>query len=233
MKILKNILILILLAGLTCAVVFVPPFFSGQQEADVLNQVSYRQYNAVDRTKITREQLARLYYNGEVVAIYNSQVDSEENPDDALKAMENLTDMLFSEDEATYKYIKEIFVDCSINTKFSDTLINFENQPVALRFARRFMDSELGYIQIVSEEKTSSVLEFYLCISKSCFNSNKDMEEFIKNVDLIMADYFDTELGLKNYEYDSSVHISEIPEDDHIYFVYVVRDPDYETEAEY
>ena len=227
MKILRNILIVTLLAGLTCAVVFVPPFFSGQREDDVLNQVSYSSYDAVDRTKITSQQLAELYYNGEVVAVYNSVIDSEESFEDASEAMENLTDMLFSKDEATHKYIKELFVDCSINTKYSDNLINFENQPVALKFACRFMDNKTGYIQIVSEEKTNTILEFYMCITKSCFNSNEEMEEFIKSVDLLMAEYFKTELGLENYEYDSSISISEGQQDDQIYLVYVVRDSDY------
>ena len=68
MKKFKTLFIVFFLSVLTFSVVILPQYFSGQSEKDALNSVSKRSYNASERTQITSDQVARLYYNNEIVS---------------------------------------------------------------------------------------------------------------------------------------------------------------------
>lgn len=74
MKIFKGISTFFLLIVLTLSVVFIPQIISGQKEENIMNEVIHLNYSVGNRTKLTSDQVALLYFNREVGDGYNSSV---------------------------------------------------------------------------------------------------------------------------------------------------------------
>ncbi|MBE6738278.1 MAG: hypothetical protein E7566_06475 [Ruminococcaceae bacterium] len=214
MKILKIIFIFLLLVVLTCSVVFVPQFISGQKEENILNEVIYLNYSAGNRPKLTSKQVARLYHNREVGVIYNSINTYSDYSDASKDLVIELIEQLFEEDDKVCSYIKQRLADGTFSFTRSSTLIKIDNQPTALNFVRCYVDD----FEIFYEEKTKTILRATFDFSDKNFTDDKDYNSFIENIEYMISKYYEKTLWLMKDEYYFFVDFPKIVESEQDYY---------------
>lgn len=202
MKTSKKILICFLLVILTCSVVFVPMFLSGQNEKDALSTIARRSFSATDETKLTSEQVARLYFNNDVVGDKNCDIPKE--------SIFDILDMMFSEDEAVCDYLKGIVENSHLDCIRSKNIINIDNQSTVLSFVRCSADSEQGSLSVVYEEKTNTIIDISVSFYVEEFKYEESIDDFIQEVSLMISNYYETKVGMYQDEYYFNfIHPSE------------------------
>lgn len=202
----KNIGILFLLIVLTVGVVCIPPLISEHREDYLLNEIVYRDYNASQRSKITSEQVARLYYNREIDIKYNSlqNNNTEKMQDDILY----LTEFLFDKELDMYESIKTILVDKELSYFRSSSLILVDNQPTALNFVSCNVKGDTVFFEILYEEKTKTIISFSVDFPDNAFHSNEEMELYSANIESLINRYFEEQLHFRRDEYYCFVEFS-------------------------
>ena len=206
----KNIGILFLLIVLTVGVVCIPPLISEHREDHLLNEIVYRDYNASQRSKITSEQVARLYYNREIDIKYNSlqNNNTEKIQDDILY----LTEFLFNKELDMYESIKTILVDKELSYFRSSSLILVDNQPTALNFVSCNVKGNTVFFEILYEEKTKTIISFSVDFPDNAFHSNEEMEMYSANIEALINRYFEEQLHFRRDEYYCFVEFSAVTE---------------------
>lgn len=209
MKKLKKISIVFLLIVLTCCIIFMPQAISGQSEEDLLNKIVYRNYNVGSRPKLTSEQVARLYYNGEIFVSYNSLPVSGPNGDSEIlkKNVMELIEMLFGKDKAVCDLIKNtLSVDNAgenISYSRNSSLIKVNNQPIAFYFVQFSVKN--SYFEILYEEKTQTVISFSCETPEQKFKNWEDTYLFLEKMVSMIHDYYKEQLNFNENEYFVSI----------------------------
>ncbi len=193
MKTAKTIIIVFLLVALTCSVVFVPQFLSGQNEKDALDTVTKRSYSAGERTEITSEQVARLYYNNEVV--------TNETTDTSKISVDDILDAVFSEDETIYKPMKAIIDNGDVSYTRENIIVNIDNQPTTLSFVDCYVDGSYGCCEVVFEEKTNTLISISFSFVMDNFGYIGTVDNYIEEVKSMMTNYYETQLKMGEDEY--------------------------------
>lgn len=207
MKTLKKISILALLVILTLGVVFVPRLISGQRENNILNKTVYRNYKAANRPKLTSEEVARYYCNGEIGIIDNPLSVNNDNSDvETVRAdVIDLIEMLFGEGDFVYDFFKENMANGNISYWRNSSLVKINNQPIALKFVNCGIKRENVVFEIHYEEKTKTIVNVITYVHINIFNNIEDMEYYTENVNMRINSYFDEQLCLSSDEYSTSV----------------------------
>ena len=203
---------------ITGGVVILPKFVSEQREENVLNKVTYRNYNVASRPKLTAKQVAHIYCNGELGVVNNlSSVNIDKSDigiiqDDIFDIKEmllgdNCISESIKENIAEENIAKEI-IGCRSNS----TLAKINNQPIALNFVDYGIKDDNVYFEICYEEKTKTVIKVSVYISGDAINEIKEAEINVENVKILMSNYFKEQLQLENDEYDVFVEYSTMQE---------------------
>lgn len=193
MKTAKTIIIVFLLIALTCSVVFVPQFLSGQKEKDALETVTSRSYSAGERTEIISEQVARLYYNNEVV--------TNEATDTAKISVDDVLGAVFSDDETIYKPMQAIIDNGDVNYTRENILVNIDNQPTTLSFVDCYVENSYGCCKVGFEEKTNTLISISFNFAMDNFSYDGTVDNYVKEVESIMTNYYETKLKMGKDEY--------------------------------
>lgn len=193
MKKFKTLFIVFFLSVLTFSVVILPQYFSGQSEKDALNSVSKRSYNASERTQITSDQVARLYYNNEIV--------SNETTDGSGVSVVDVLDTIFAEHEVVYKPMKVIIENGEMSFTRENILINIDNQPTTLSFVECYVDGPYGRCDVVYEEKTNTVINLSFSFHTENFVYSATPDDYLREVESIMKDYYENTLKMSEGEY--------------------------------
>ena len=212
MKTLKSISIFFLLIVLTCCVIFVPQIISGQKEENIMNEVFHLNYSAGNRPKLTSEQVARLYYNREVGAGYNSLTSVNDQSYESQVNIIELVELIFGKDEAICTPIKEIVTNRTMNyCSRNSSLIKIDNQPTALNFVN--CESKVSpYFNIRYEEKTKTVISFSCDDFLMEFENVEDSQTYLEKVTSMITDYYEKQLNMSKDEYYCNAEIPIITE---------------------
>lgn len=207
MKILKKISILALLVILTLGVVFVPQLVSGQRENNILNKTVYRNYKSTNRPKLTSEEVARYYCNGEIGIMDNSLAVNNDNSDvETVRAdVIALLEMLFGEGDFVCESLKENMENRNISYWRNSSLVKINNQPIALKFVNFGIKSENILFEIHYEEKTNTIIKIITYVHIKIFSNIEDMKYYTENVNMRINSYFEEQLCLSSDEYSASV----------------------------
>lgn len=225
MRLLKNMGVFALLIILTCGVIFIPPFISGQREDSILNETVFRNYHSGNRPKITSEQLARLYYEREINIGYSLLNKNDEIGDVTRESIDNIIESLFSNDENMLFALKEILNDSDISYAQSNSLIKVNNQPIALVFSNYSIQNKQEYFEVLYEEKSKTIISFSCNVPEKRFTDLDDIFPYIEKTINNMTDYYE-KMNLSPDQYYASIETTYISENEdntysvnlHIYF---------------
>ncbi len=197
MRPLKIVCIVFLLIALTCGVVFAPQVLSGQKEDDTVNESYHRLYYPKNGPDLTSEQVARFYYNHELSVGYSSSFTISEGEEaDAIRDnLIGVIERLFSESETVCDLFKEVLASSHIGYFKNGRLIKVDNQPIALNFVGCSVKTESGKLEILYEEKTSTVISFSCEGIEIAFENAKEIDACYLNTELTMRNYYQKHVG--------------------------------------
>lgn len=214
MKIFKGISTFFLLIVLTLSVVFIPQIISGQKEENIMNEVIHLNYSVGNRTKLTSDQVALLYFNREVGDGYNSSVQVNDQSYASQVNLSEIVELLFGKDETICTTIKEIVTSstmtyCSRNS----SLIKIDNQPTALNFM--VCENKINpYVYFKYEEKTETIICFACDDFSMEFANIKESQAYREKVTSLITDYYENQLNMSRDKYYCEVEIPIVAEKD-------------------
>lgn len=206
----RKIILPILLIILTLLVILIPPFLSGQNQRNIADETTYRDYNAGKRTQITSEEVAKLYSQGEISIDLSYTSDDSIDKEIIRKDISGLIDMLFSDNQSMANLIKNVLSESEVNCFRNSSLIKIDNRPTAINILSCGTKNEKGYIEIDYEEKTKTILQFscyifyYSDLVDSKVSSDKadSYVEFIStSTSFTQNNYYKDKLNLGDKEY--------------------------------
>ena len=204
----RKIILPILLIILTLLVILIPPFLSGQNQRNIADETTYRDYNAGKRTQITSEEVAKLYSQGEISIDLSYTSESSIDKEIIRKDISGLIDMLFSDNQSMANLIKNVLSESEVNCFRNSSLIKIDNRPTAINIVSCGTKNEKGYIEIDYEEKTKTILQFSCYIFDYIkFDEFSDKTDSSKTHSIttstspIISDYYKNQLNLSEKEY--------------------------------
>ncbi|MBR7020279.1 MAG: hypothetical protein IKI15_04420 [Lachnospiraceae bacterium] len=214
-KTLKTLTILLLLAALTAAVVFVPQLISDRREAKRINKIIYRDYNASERAMLTDAEVAQLYFTRQIDINGNSRMVDSKGDDAALirREVTEMTDRLFGKGNDLSDPFNERIEESTLSCFRSSCLILVDNQPTALNFVNCCVKDNDIVFEIVYEEKTKTLLRLAAEPITMLFRSRAEAEQYAAKVNAQIIEYLEGQLGLRVGEYRSYIDFSDVTED--------------------
>lgn len=193
--------LLIILIAITCCIILVPPIISGQNAGNITNKITYRNYHASNRPKLTGNQVARMYYNREISLVYNSLPIIAENDEQIQKDIIDVIKLLFGNDEETNEMIEKMLLNSIINYSRNSVLIKVDNQPTALNFVSCAVENDNGCFEILYEEKTRTIIRFSYDGFENIFENIKDIDLYIEKICLMIINYYENQINFNKDEY--------------------------------
>ena len=214
MKILKNIMLFILLTVLTFVVVFAPSTLSGQREKYIINKVFHRDYSAGNRSKITSEQVARLYYNREITEeFFSLPFTAEESNTETIR--EDITYFIktvFKEEKTVCELIDSVLSDGDEVYSRKSLLVKIDNRPTALNFVGCITEKSDCNFKLFYEEKTKTPISFMYDNFRINFENTEEAKLYIKKIHSIIEGYFENQLHITKDDYYCFVDMPSISE---------------------
>lgn len=197
MRSLKSICIILLLIALTCGIVFAPQMISGQKEDDILNESYHRRYYSGNRPNLTSAQVARFYYNHELSVGYSSSItiSEDENADVIRDSLVDIIELLFGESKTVRELFETVLENGNMGYFRNNRLIKVDGQPIALNFVGCSVKTKEEKLEILYEEKTSTVISFSCEGIEITFENAKEIDTCYLNTELTMRNYYQKHVG--------------------------------------
>ena len=186
----KNLSVILLIFAVTAVVVFVPLGINAFNSDSLINKTDYWQYDTSNVSTITSQQVAGLYYTNQLIGGTYCNISSDAENTEFENIKNNVSSLLKSvfpneevclADEGIYSCTKQSIL----------TVVN--SSPVAFNLVNFNYRHNSGYIEIVYEEKTLTL------ISVSCESTDLSADD-IENITNQLADYYKA-LGLNETQY--------------------------------
>ena len=207
----RKIILPLLLIILTLLVILIPPFLSGQNQRNIADKTTYRDYNAGYRSKITSEQVAKLYCDQEISMTYNYLPVNTQNKEQIHENIIDLIEMLFESDQQVCAPIEKIllssdnnYIDNATlnNYSRSNILIKVDNQPTSLNFVHYYIENENGYLVIRYEEKTKTIIGFSCNAKNVSFKNINNAFDFSKKISQGINNHYENYANIDKYYVD-------------------------------
>ena len=207
----KTIGMLLLLAVLTVAVVFVPQLISEGREGKRLNKITYRDYNPAERAKLADTEVARLYVTRQIDIDGNLRMVDHKGSDTEVIRTEvmELLDRLLGKGTDRSDPFNARIEESTLSCYRSSCLILVDNHPTALNFVNCCIKEEDFVFVITYEEKTKTLLSLAAEPLPMLFSNSAEAERYSTEVESTIKAFFEERLGLQTDEYYVSVDLSE------------------------
>lgn len=194
---------LLLLLIMTACIVFLPQFVSGQNESSLLHKKIYRNRDMQNSTKITGEQVAKIFYNREISISTSHFTPLEEGGNISFMMEKTLASLehIFGDNELIYDHIKTIIINGSSQYSQSSTLAKCDNQPIALHFIDVTVTDDDKVLKITYEEKTKTVTFFSYLASSYYMDYEYEDQFFGDSFEAAVRDYYENELKISQTKY--------------------------------
>ena len=186
----QNLSVILLVFAVTAVVIFVPLGMNVFNSDSLINKTDYWKYDTSNVSTITSQQVAGLYYTNQLIGGTYCNISSDEENTEFANIKNNVSSLLKSvlpngevclTDEGIYSCTKQSIL----------TVVN--SSPVAFNLVNFNYRHNSGYIEIVYEEKTLTL------ISVSCESTDLSVDD-IESITNQLADYYKA-LGLNETQY--------------------------------
>ena len=186
----QNLSVILLVFAVTAVVIFVPLGMNVFNSDSLINKTDYWKYDTSNVSTITSQQVAGLYYTNQLIGGTYCNISSDEENTEFANIKNNVSSLLKSvlpngevclTDEGIYSCTKQSILTVVNSSPIAFNLVNFNYQ------------HDGGYIEIVYEEKTLTLISF------SCESTDLSADD-IENITNQLADYYKA-LGLNETQY--------------------------------
>lgn len=199
----KTFLTVVLLLLITVGVVFVPQIVGKINEKVLLNEVVNRNYSVGKRPKLTKNQVARLYYNREIDIDFSlpSEISDEDERSAVKNSVIRIVYNLFQNDAVVFSSVEKILESENYSCSRKSILTKIDNQPTALNFINYGVKDEERYFEILYEEKTETVIGLAsdICVIK--YTDIKEIDNTVEKIDTMICNYYENTLHFNKDEY--------------------------------
>ncbi|MBQ8210564.1 MAG: hypothetical protein IJZ35_08290 [Clostridia bacterium] len=195
----KNLSVILLVFAVTAVVIFVPLGINAFNSDSLINKTDYWEYDTSNANTVTSQQVAELYYANQLIGGTYSNISSDGDNSEFENVKNDVNSLIKSVlQNGEFRFTEGGIYGC---TKQS-ILAVANSSPVALNLVNFSYRHNGGYLEIVYEEKTLTLISF------SCESTDLSADD-IANITNQLANYYKN-LGLNESQYfcNSDTNIS-------------------------
>ena len=186
----KNLSVILLVFAVTAVVIFVPLGINVFNSDSLINKTEYWEYDTSNVNTVTSQQVAGLYYTNQLIGGTYCNISSDEENSEFANIKNNVSSLL----KSVLPNGEVCFYDEGVYGCTKQSILTIANSsPVALNLVNFNYRHDGGYIEIVYEEKTLTLISF------SCESTDLSADD-IENITNQLADYYKA-LGLDETQY--------------------------------